>query len=91
MSLQKCRRSPPCNFLHDPAVPCPVVAEKKAKKKAGKKKSPPPPKKISGDPPKKLKSEKPETVSEEDAARAGHRAYMRHYMRRWRASKKQGG
>ena len=52
---------------------------------------PPPPKKISGDPPKKLKSEKPETVSEEDAARAGHRAYMRHYMRRWRASKKQGG
>ena len=90
MSLQKCRRSPPCNFLHDPAVPCPVVAEKKAKKKAGEKKSPPPPKPevVS---PKNFKSEKPETVSEEDAARAGHRAYMRHYMRRWRASKKQKG
>ena len=28
-------------------------------------------------------------VSENDAARAKHRAYMRHYMRRWRASKKQ--
>ena len=92
MSLQKCRRSPPCNFLHDPAVPCPVVGEKKAKKKAGKKKTPPPPKKISGDPKKNLKSEKTEPVSEiiSDKALEGYREYRRLYMRRYRASKKQG-
>jgi len=68
-----------------------VVAEKKAKKKAGKKKTPPPPKPevVS---PKNLKSEKTEPVSEiiSDKALEGYREYRRLYMRRYRASKKQG-
>jgi hypothetical protein len=55
------------------------------------KNDPPPPPKSEVVSPKNFKSEKPETSSEEDTARAGHRAYMRDYMRRWRASKKEGG
>lgn len=30
MSLDKCRRDPPCSFLHDPSAPCPTPLVKGA-------------------------------------------------------------